>query len=206
LLVARTFVSAFSFVSLVCLFCLKMGCNQSKNEDIRNDNEQRARTQAVNTGSAPNNISGANMAVSPVRPIGTPLQAVLDADAQNLGMSYTDTRDLESDYFKDIIERTTQNFIDVAITTGPLEGKDALERARDYSDKVSKTVVGKPSVLFSVPLPSSSTPSNLKPFLSVDTVDKELINKFSHNCSAAFQSMHIESRGDLIVSFSEITA
>eukprot|EP01113_Clastostelium_recurvatum_P031568 TRINITY_DN394_c0_g1_i2.p1 TRINITY_DN394_c0_g1~~TRINITY_DN394_c0_g1_i2.p1 ORF type:complete len:193 (-),score=43.15 TRINITY_DN394_c0_g1_i2:29-574(-) len=181
-----------------------MGCNQSKQEDIKKDNEQRARTEAVAAGRPGTGAQSApQLATSPTRAIGAP--GSVSQDNTGLGMSYSERREGEADYFKDIIDRTAHNFIDVAVTSA-LEGKDALDRARDYSDKITKVHLPKPSSFFSLPQPSQATSYNLQAFLNNDPFDRDMVSKFSHTCASAVQAMKVEPRGELVVSFAEINA
>eukprot|EP01104_Vermistella_antarctica_P003938 TRINITY_DN1432_c0_g1_i1.p3 TRINITY_DN1432_c0_g1~~TRINITY_DN1432_c0_g1_i1.p3 ORF type:complete len:100 (-),score=24.36 TRINITY_DN1432_c0_g1_i1:110-409(-) len=98
-----------------------MGCNSSKQDDIEQD-RQRVRTQQdAHHG---NRGGGQGMPTSPSKSIGGGGDMPDDMQA---GQSYSDKKDREAEYFKNIIDRTAANLIDVGQQTpSPLADRKSV--------------------------------------------------------------------------------
>eukprot|EP00126_Sphaerothecum_destruens_P004894 Sdes_comp18437_c0_seq2m8361 len=123
-----------------------MGCNQSTEKDVC-DNRQRI--NSVNNRSNPPPAAAIPQAIdtgvsSGVEEINTPL-----------GVSYTDERVGEQDYFRDIIARTAENFIDVSQNTVTLDSSEVDARQAKYLEILQSCPLGEnAATLFSFPTPS----------------------------------------------------
>eukprot|EP01114_Cavostelium_apophysatum_P011712 TRINITY_DN2611_c0_g1_i1.p1 TRINITY_DN2611_c0_g1~~TRINITY_DN2611_c0_g1_i1.p1 ORF type:complete len:167 (+),score=24.55 TRINITY_DN2611_c0_g1_i1:194-694(+) len=166
-----------------------MGCNQTKNEDVKKSQEPRARQ--VNASPQATTTTAISVGVSP--------EKHNKADDLNLGKSYTDQREKEKeiDYFKKIIDKTAINFIDVSSAVAPLENRDAIDRAKDYEHVVRSIKVSNLS-LFTVPSPASSSVETGK---SIDNEDREFLANCGDQLSAAFKGMQVKDCGPIVVSF-----
>eukprot|EP01135_Chromosphaera_perkinsii_P004898 Nk52_evm3s304 gene=Nk52_evmTU3s304 len=127
-----------------------MGCNQSTEKDVH---ESRQRVSSNARG------SGANQNINvptPVQNIAGRGQAYNEAVESPLGVSYTDERTGEMDYFRDIITKTAETFIDVSQGNAPLEGPEAIERAGEYESVLrSSKLDKKANRLFDLPILST---------------------------------------------------
>eukprot|EP01104_Vermistella_antarctica_P003939 TRINITY_DN1432_c0_g1_i2.p1 TRINITY_DN1432_c0_g1~~TRINITY_DN1432_c0_g1_i2.p1 ORF type:complete len:182 (-),score=44.72 TRINITY_DN1432_c0_g1_i2:170-715(-) len=180
-----------------------MGCNSSKQDDIEQD-RQRVRTQQdAHHG---NRGGGQGMPTSPSKSIGGGGDMPDDMQA---GQSYSDKKDREAEYFKNIIDRTAANLIDVGQQTpSPLANDDAIERSRNYGDAVTDNgdlaVASAP--LFSLPIPTTSQGpiSNLSsPPIAVD------IGELATSASAIASALHqfnVRDVGAVVVPFPEVVA
>ncbi|GAM27710.1 hypothetical protein SAMD00019534_108860, partial [Acytostelium subglobosum LB1] len=169
------------------LYSLKMGCNQSKNEDNQKADERKRNPDVKEPISAQ----------TPSKQIGVPIKEEEQPD-----VSYSQMREMDNDYFKDIIDRTAQKFIDVS-TVGPEAADVFLEREKDYSSQIKETSIGKSSILYSLPhLSQSCQMANLHNLLSQPVpFDNELMTKCSSSISSAIGNIHVKDCGELVVFF-----
>ncbi|KAF2070822.1 hypothetical protein CYY_007869 [Polysphondylium violaceum] len=166
-----------------------MGCNQSKNDDIKNDNEARQR----NTASSSQNAG--NPSQTPSKQIGVPSKE----NEEPQEVSYSLMREQDNDFFKGIIDRTAQKFIDVSMV-GP-DGKEYVGE-RDYSNQIKGSTITKPSGLTSLPrLSAACSTSNLQNLLSQPTPIDNDISKYTSNIVDALNNVNIKDCGELVVSF-----
>jgi len=165
-----------------------MGCNQTKNEDIKKSQEARTRQPLAHPPSA---------AVTTI-PMGISSE---DKTADLLlGKSYTDQREGETDYLKRIIDTIEVNLIDTSTTLAQLGEKDAMERAKDYSKRLDTTV--KSITLFELPKASTGlSPSNIFGVSAITNTDIELVCRCSDSFARTFAlGMHVTECGPIVVS------
>ncbi|KAM9956591.1 hypothetical protein ACTFIR_003312 [Dictyostelium discoideum] len=169
-----------------------MGCVVSKSDDIKNENESRQRNQASSSQQP-------SSSQTPSKQIGI---AAKDSEEQPQEVSYSQMRELDNDFFKDIIDRTAQKFIDVSMV-GP-DGKDSfLDREKDYSAQIKDSKLLKPTSLTSLPrLSQQCQMSNLQNLLSQPTTfDNELMSKYTTSISENLNGIHVKECGELVVFF-----
>eukprot|EP00026_Physarum_polycephalum_P019685 Phypoly_transcript_21810.p1 GENE.Phypoly_transcript_21810~~Phypoly_transcript_21810.p1 ORF type:complete len:174 (+),score=32.77 Phypoly_transcript_21810:61-582(+) len=172
-----------------------MGCNQSKQEDIKTDNEQRQRT-----------------APQPAASQSTPSRSIASSapnDQNNnmmLGMSYTDQKDNEHGYFKDIVDRTAHNFIDVSVTGLPMEKEAPKAHSKDFSGSLfdPKDFDTK---AYGLPNPSATHQYQpVKNTLSQPTTPQlvEFVTSTNHSIVAGLKAMHVNDVGEIVTNFPDI--
>jgi len=178
-----------------------MGCNQSKASDIQDASKGSQRTRKIDTNGTKKPL-GQRTTV----PVGVGPEDKLPNDGE-FSRSYHDQREVETDYWKNIIENTASDFIDVSSTIAPLEGNDAAQRVKDYSRQIKQSKVYDVS-LYKLPSSSSSNnnPATVLVMNSISPDDKD----FMHHCgqsviSAMRQGLVVKNMGPIVVSFPEIT-
>eukprot|EP01102_Stenamoeba_stenopodia_P019010 TRINITY_DN7065_c0_g1_i1.p1 TRINITY_DN7065_c0_g1~~TRINITY_DN7065_c0_g1_i1.p1 ORF type:complete len:188 (-),score=44.92 TRINITY_DN7065_c0_g1_i1:101-580(-) len=156
-----------------------MGCNQSQSEDVRHD-QARQREEAE-----------ASVARQRTKPIPAEQEVV------EISGGYGDKRERENDFFKEIIERTSKNLIDVTQAPAPLEHKDAIERVRDYGEHALNNVNINGHSVGTLPITKTVPPGQvLAAPLSA--------NDYSYGCramAAALSQMTVRDCGDIVVKF-----
>eukprot|EP01098_Paradermamoeba_levis_P004774 TRINITY_DN2039_c0_g1_i1.p1 TRINITY_DN2039_c0_g1~~TRINITY_DN2039_c0_g1_i1.p1 ORF type:complete len:200 (-),score=59.94 TRINITY_DN2039_c0_g1_i1:35-559(-) len=173
-----------------------MGCNSSKNQDIKNEERTKVAPQLPKP--------------SQTQPIG------LEEDKEKLEnklkavQSYTEQKLNEIDWAKDIIDRTAQNLIDISLSTLVVEPK-GIHNHRDYSKLLSVGARATLLVPFSLPLASKNPNHSLSSLLSedCDTTSATSIDFVESNSSALMSElvgMQIRDCGELVVSFPDITS
>jgi ABC-type Zn2+ transport system substrate-binding protein/surface adhesin len=85
-----------------------MGCNGSKNQDIKDSRQRVKQTTANSNQATPSKTTGDPNATSP------PLSTGKKSNVENVAESYTDLRMKENEMFQKIINKTAHNFIDIA--------------------------------------------------------------------------------------------
>eukprot|EP00128_Syssomonas_multiformis_P002580 Colp12_sorted_trinity150504_noHs@29104 len=124
-----------------------MGCNQSTAKDVK-ESRQRGQSKAQPAASS-----------TPTKPIARLAPGVASENEDNLGTSYTDKRVGEQDFFKEIISRTAENFIDVSQASAPatIGTKEAAEKEQGYKELIKTATVDTKKLrdLFSLPVPAS---------------------------------------------------
>jgi len=173
-----------------------MGCNQSKNEDIKKSQEPRVR-QTIPQPGAPVSTS----------PVGISADDKSGGDVSKLGKSYTDQREGEVDFLKKIIDSIEVNLIDTSASAALLEEKDALARAKDYSKRLKDSVISYKSIpVFTLPTPSNvncnSKEDLLKNTSKFSSQEVDLIKTWSNSLANTFHTgMIIRDCGPIVVSF-----
>ncbi|EFA83291.1 hypothetical protein PPL_04081 [Heterostelium album PN500] len=163
-----------------------MGCNQSTAKDKQED---RQRTQPAN------NAGQSTQTQTASKQIGVPNQE----NEKEPDVSYSQMREMDNDFFKDIIDRTAQKFIDVS-TVGP-DAKDSFPyQEKDYSSQIKETTINKSNILYSLPhLSQSCQPSNLHNLLSQPVpFDTDLMSRCSSSISSAVNNINIKDCGELV--------
>jgi len=109
-------------------------------------------------------------------------------------------REQDNDFFKGIIDKTAQKLIDVSMA-GP-DGKDYIDKGKDYSTQIKTSTISKPTGLTSLPhLSAACTTSNLQNLLSQPAhVDNE-ISRYTSNIVDALNNVNVKDCGELVVSF-----
>jgi len=125
---------------------------------------------------------------------------------KKLGVSYHDQREGEREYFKNLIDTTASNFIDVYTTVAPLEGQDAALRFKDYKKQVQKSINTVKDVtlsLFSLPTASlsNSSPSRTLSAPTTSQSDIEMLLKLSKQVVTILHSMEVKDCGPIVVPF-----
>ncbi|EGC33371.1 hypothetical protein DICPUDRAFT_88812 [Dictyostelium purpureum] len=168
-----------------------MGCFMSKVNDNKNENDARSRNQASSSQST------SSSAQTPSKQIN--IQPKEEENQQEV--SYSQMRELDNDYFKDIIDRTAQKFIDVSMV-GP-DGKDPFDKEKDYSSQIKESKIHKPVALTALPrLSQHCQTSNLHNLLSQPTnFDSELMNRYSNSILESLNNIHVKDCGELVVFF-----
>eukprot|EP01027_Heterolobosea_sp_BB2_P000808 GEZU01001196.1.p1 GENE.GEZU01001196.1~~GEZU01001196.1.p1 ORF type:complete len:172 (+),score=47.09 GEZU01001196.1:104-619(+) len=166
-----------------------MGCAQSTSNDVQrskvdenNNNKKAAGPSSSNPSAQPAII--ANKQKSP--------------DNLQLGQSYSEMKIGESEMFKDIIERTAANFIDISQTGAPTENNNAV---RDISSQVKLTESIKKKLYG---LPAAAEHASIGDVLTRESVtdnDVELFNRLADSFKTCLEEMKIEDVGELVVSF-----
>eukprot|EP01137_Pigoraptor_chileana_P016754 Opistho-2@73808 len=179
-----------------------MGCNQSTSKDV-----QESRTRAPNAG-ARKPQSTPSAAASPARNIGGGSFSGPSGDGVQFGKSYTDQRTGEQDFFKDIIQRTAENFIDVTQQSARLEVVDTTDRIKEYSDAVNQAGLGK-SALSLYALPKSSvTTANVAAVISapvaISKADVDFLSTVATGLLNAASYMQVKDCGALIATLPDI--
>eukprot|EP00027_Filamoeba_sp_ATCC50430_P008003 CAMPEP_0168548090 /NCGR_PEP_ID=MMETSP0413-20121227/4378_1 /TAXON_ID=136452 /ORGANISM="Filamoeba nolandi, Strain NC-AS-23-1" /LENGTH=147 /DNA_ID=CAMNT_0008578375 /DNA_START=49 /DNA_END=489 /DNA_ORIENTATION=+ len=147
-----------------------MGCNQGKSADI-NKSQERSRQPPQEKKSPQQHTAS--------KSIGVADQNKPDPAAFNLGKSYTDEREAETDYFKKIIDNTASNLIDVSTTVAHLESIDVVLRQKDYKKSVQiGTAKVNSTTLNALPSASNNTAAILS-HITLTEADNELIKMFS---------------------------
>ena len=99
------------------------------------------------------------------------------SDGMLLGTSYTDERTGQADFFKDIIQRTAESFIDVGqANVAPLDRKEAGDRAKEYSGAFDGSKVTE--AVFPLPTPSKQNESPMEALSAAPVVtpaDHEMV-------------------------------
>ncbi|EGG21886.1 hypothetical protein DFA_01772 [Cavenderia fasciculata] len=165
--------------------------NPEIRKNIQKDNNERSRNQPSN------NQSGSTVVQTPSKQIGVPKEN----DDQPQEVSYSQMREMDNDFFKDIIDRTALKFIDVS-AVGP-DAKDIIFEEKDYSSQIKETNIGKSNILFGLPhLSQATNVSNLHNLLSQPVpFDSDLMNKFNSNIVSSLNNVAIKDCGDLVVTF-----
>ncbi|KYQ93878.1 hypothetical protein DLAC_05279 [Tieghemostelium lacteum] len=173
-----------------------MGCNQSTEADIKNSkNDTRSKAQPTS------NQQPGQSSQTPSKQIGVPAKDSEDGQPQEF--SYSKLRELDNDYFKDIIDRTAQKFIDVSMT-GSDGGKDAyIGRDKDYSAQIKDTKITKPATLTGLPhLSQACQVSNLHNLLSQPVpFDNELMSNYTNSILNSLNNIAVKDCGELVVFF-----
>eukprot|EP01094_Clydonella_sp_ATCC50884_P021987 TRINITY_DN4956_c0_g1_i2.p1 TRINITY_DN4956_c0_g1~~TRINITY_DN4956_c0_g1_i2.p1 ORF type:complete len:189 (-),score=60.00 TRINITY_DN4956_c0_g1_i2:46-612(-) len=185
-----------------------MGCNQSTDGDVSGSKRERKPSVAER----PQDID------RPPRssvPIGGALSSERAGPRQDdilLGKSHTERREAENEqyeqYFKDLIERTANDLIDVSQNTAPLEGRDAEDRAHEYKERLTSTPLSHAAVasIFGIPKASDSNPSTqaLLDAVPISSSDLQFMEKSAQTVATAFHDMEVRSCGDIVVKFPEL--
>merc|ERR1711934_1145157 len=135
-----------------------MGCNQSTQQDVSKSRQRQAPPQNARRPQQAPSQTAPGASPSSTKPIGLGMNVEPQMDIR-LGTSVSDTREAENEaYFKNLIEKTASNFIDVSSQQAlPLEADDAEERSRNYAKRVADaTLSSRPSTIFSLPKPSAN--------------------------------------------------
>ena len=170
-----------------------MGCNGSKQDDVHNSRQRAGQETPSKTASM--KIGGGQAAA----PDNTENTAIL-------GTSYTDQRQAEQDYFKEIIDRTAQSFIDVSSVPVAIDKKDAQDRSKEYvaqlSEASSTAAMRSLQNLHSLPNTSGSniTSAMLSEETRLTSNDVELIRKSLDAVVLAAQ-FKVKDVGDIIIPF-----
>ena len=128
-----------------------------------------------------------------------------------LGSSYTDQRQAEQDYFRDIIDRTAQNFIDVSSVPVAIDKKDASDRTKEYLQLLAQapaTSVASLNKLYSLTTNNNSmnsTAAMLSEETRLTTNDVEMIGKSLENVVAVSQ-FKVKDCGDIIIPFTDMSS
>jgi len=176
---------------------LAMGnaCNGSKKKEIA-QSEERPRV-GVTPEQKPRGVT-------PTKPIESGGASSPSNDDVTLGTSYSEQRQGESDFLRNLVERTAQNLIDVSQTNAPLKDSVVKERSQDYSHQLEKSTTSRiVHSLFSLPSPSQSnpTPAILLGGEVFTHKEKEMLNKCGEALAAAIAKMGIRECGQLVVPF-----
>eukprot|EP01119_Soliformovum_irregulare_P001229 TRINITY_DN10953_c0_g1_i1.p1 TRINITY_DN10953_c0_g1~~TRINITY_DN10953_c0_g1_i1.p1 ORF type:complete len:172 (-),score=36.35 TRINITY_DN10953_c0_g1_i1:403-918(-) len=167
-----------------------MGCNQTKQNDIQRSQEPRKRVGGGSqSSSVPVGISSNEVAKS-------------NLDAAMLGKSKTDQREIEIDYFKNIIESTASNLIDVYTTIVPIEAAEA-SRHKDYTSQIKGSTIKIKEFSFSaLPTISNNNNGQTQNLLSQAPEDiKEDLARGCHQFSQSVKEMKVKDCGPVIVEF-----
>jgi len=173
---------------------VRMGCNASKAQDIQ-ATQRRQRTS------------------EPPKPTSTVPQQAPEKIAPPVSQvpraaSYNDKREVENDFFKEIIEKTAQNLIDVSQSSSILDGSgiDVASREKQYSEHISSFMIPQKSkTIFVLPEPSQVNVSLQDTFASPFTPDiQEFLNQAGKAIHSAFQEVKIKDCGPIVVQFPAI--
>eukprot|EP00002_Diphylleia_rotans_P028124 TRINITY_DN5673_c0_g1_i1.p1 TRINITY_DN5673_c0_g1~~TRINITY_DN5673_c0_g1_i1.p1 ORF type:complete len:183 (+),score=40.54 TRINITY_DN5673_c0_g1_i1:65-613(+) len=178
-----------------------MGCNSSKNEDVAQSRTRdgintspKAAPQAIHP-SSPKPPRSASYAISPKQN----RVEIPPADS-----SYTDRKVIEREFFKELIERATSKFIDVADQPISHDSASYQEFTKLYSDRLSRMVISAAHPSFMM-LPRCSTAcANPRALLSDEGISQEdlqYMSKTTSRVDQAFSEFRLQSRGQLIVPF-----
>eukprot|EP01136_Pigoraptor_vietnamica_P011761 Opistho-1_new@50990 len=179
-----------------------MGCNQSTSKDVQ-ESRQRAPNAAQRKVQTPGSATA-----SPARTIGG-AGAGASGDGVQFGKSYTDQRTGETqDFFKDIIQRTAENFIDVTQQSARLEAVDSAERVKEYADAVNHAGLGKGALaLYALPK-SSVTPAAVVAVMSAPSAvskgDIDFLTLAATGLLNAASYMQVKDCGALIATLPDI--
>ena len=116
----------------------------------------------------------------------------------------------EHDYFREIIERTAGNFIDVSQMPATIDSKDASERSSAYRSQLEgKGIELEKSAVLSLPTCSASTAQHIAVLTEATLSNADL--EFIHNCAdtlanAVADGMCVRDCGSLVESLPEIPA
>ena len=119
-----------------------------------------------------------------------------------LGTSYTEQRVAENErYFKNLIERTESDLIDISQNIAPLEGQEAIERARDYNESVKRSTVSASacSHFFRLPDPSAAGPAASPS----SPAEIEFAQRCGQQVSSTLHGFQVRHIGDLVVQFGD---
>jgi len=165
-----------------------MGCNESKQEDIKKDNEQRARTQVqpINSTTA-----------TPTKAIAS---SVTNNEAMLLGTSFSDTREVEQGYFKDIVDRTAHNFIDVSVTPSQVSEK----KYRDFRGQVMDNKALSGYTFDRIPVTSQAYNISVLTQPTPNKISIDFADKWSQSMTSVFKGLKVKDVGELVISFPEI--
>lgn len=170
-----------------------MGCNGSKAEDIRQSRDRRPADNAQAKGGS--------------RPIGAP--ATPSKADVGVAASYHEKREADSDFLKNLVERTSQNLIDVSQGSNVMFDPSIVQsRQKEYQRKqVLKrgAVKAEAASLFAMPSPSKANSAKLLSEPAVSSADRALLLDGGGALAAAFGKISILDCGELVVSFGSAT-
>jgi hypothetical protein len=106
--------------------------------------------------------------------------------------SYTDTRALEQDFFKDIIDRTNNDLIDVSQAAEGVTELDAAERSSRYQEIIRSVQVQ------GMTLPIPSRRSGLYCVDERDRVRARAV-EIAEKAKAEWNAVKVKSAGDVVV-------
>jgi len=174
-------------------------CNGSKTQDI---DTSRKRTPAAVHSPPQKGYSTSS------KPIGAPSPFNAQAPS-NVAESYSEKRVEESDILKNLVEKTSQNLIDVSQSTVGLDARATENRRKDYRERETvRSALNTHQELalyaFVLPAPSKENPSPAD-LLSVKTIkDKDAVAKHVDNVTGAMRRMNVQDCGDLVVPFGSL--
>ncbi|KAL6053129.1 hypothetical protein QOT17_011627 [Balamuthia mandrillaris] len=187
-----------------------MGCNSSKSGDVQ-EARKRERQQAQTASKQPAQFPGSSKATSS-RPIGAQggPSGASDGEEIKFGTSYTDRRQGESDYLKNLVEKTSQNLIDVSQSNVGMDATTVEQRKKDYRERESVRSVLESAVpaisLLSLPA-ASTTAEDIPALLSslVEAPKLQFMGTCGQELSSAFLDMTVQDCGDLVIPFGSAT-
>eukprot|EP01089_Gocevia_fonbrunei_P022241 TRINITY_DN8923_c0_g1_i1.p1 TRINITY_DN8923_c0_g1~~TRINITY_DN8923_c0_g1_i1.p1 ORF type:complete len:175 (+),score=35.49 TRINITY_DN8923_c0_g1_i1:37-561(+) len=174
-----------------------MGCNGSKAKTIEESRkEERARVPEPKS-------SGTSSRTSPtsVQSI-TPTKNKSQGD-DKLSKSYSDAREGQSDFLKNIVERTAHDLIDVSdISGGNLKESDVGQRKQSYI-KLVESSLPRVKSFWSLPICSAN---NQNPAISLAADIKDMKDwRGAEAIDKAYTTMTIRDVGMLVVPFGSQT-
>ena len=177
-----------------------MGCNGSKKADNSAAAAQRERTREPASPARGD---------APAAAVSTPTRGGADGGQEDAARSYTDQRTLEQDYFKQVIERTARNFIDVGETGTVLETNERAAKEEEYAAALAGGAIDGAAAaggLLAVPTGSAETSASALTEKSALMGEDEqaLLGTALAAVVAALGSMQIEHKGSLVVDFPSI--
>ena len=164
----------------------RIGCNQSKKDDISRDRERRARPSRGGGRSSPIGIGGLKTADEP--------------GVGGILSTSTDARLMEHEFRQRIVTRADRNLIDVK-ESGMMDEEEISEYAQEYEGLLDRAVFenGALSQLYTVPtFSAASTEGGEK--TSVD--DRKAALDVASSVHTSLTSMSVDASG-LVVPFGE---
>ena len=191
-----------------------MGCNSSKSDDIQKD-RKRIQTAPV----AVNNAVSSPMPNRTTKPVGISISSKIDENIDpNMavyGTSHTDRRYEETDFLKNILEKTQSNFIDVYQKHNVIDEKYNEDKHNNYQKNINVNIASNKNVLSSLlllPTPYYTSNSNnelLKDMATssgITSSDKEFMATCLQNVHDALKEMTIKRTEPLVVSFQQFSS
>mmetsp|Transcript_6257 Transcript_6257/g.25260 ORF Transcript_6257/g.25260 Transcript_6257/m.25260 type:complete len:211 (+) Transcript_6257:33-665(+) len=139
----------------------------------------------------------------------SPISASVAKDEILLGTSYSERREMENDaFFRRLIDRTNEEFIDVSQNTVPLDGADAVHRTKDYLRIVDEldmpTTTNGVFDLGKGTLGHEEVQSILDK-TAVTPHDITFMRKCGDDLSSALRNMAVKDKGALVVPFPSVS-
>mmetsp|Transcript_32123 Transcript_32123/g.50281 ORF Transcript_32123/g.50281 Transcript_32123/m.50281 type:complete len:166 (-) Transcript_32123:651-1148(-) len=162
-----------------------MGCLNDKEEEanqIPDDREERDRNERE-SGSARVGIS-----------IPAPGSSPVDGRTMRLGRSVQDERDAEEEYFKDLVEKTSKNFINVSEDSFRYSDDEEMYRSLKVRLELFSEVEQSPLLPLSSSLPVFES--------NVSEETRKMMDKYQHTFATAMtDAMNVHFDEDIVVKF-----
>eukprot|EP01100_Stratorugosa_tubuloviscum_P002448 TRINITY_DN156_c2_g1_i1.p1 TRINITY_DN156_c2_g1~~TRINITY_DN156_c2_g1_i1.p1 ORF type:complete len:159 (+),score=65.02 TRINITY_DN156_c2_g1_i1:64-540(+) len=158
-----------------------MGCNQSKNEDIGQD-------------------QGRAVIEPPRQRTIQPERRISEVNVnQN---KYSDIREKEAEYFKQIIERTNQNLINLGQISN-WEGIEVSEKSDEFGNEIMRTkIIFKENSLINDQIPQNFANIKTNNIFTEPIIDTTNASNLAKLLFENIQQFTLRDCGDFVISFS----